>query len=63
MKNLAWVWAFILMLASWARAETVMINRVGKLPLNGEVDQHGNITINLEPGQAGGKPLLGKIDR
>jgi hypothetical protein len=63
MKKLTWVLALILTLASWARAETVIINRVGKLPLTGEVDQHGNITINPEPGQPGGKPLLGKIDR
>ncbi len=62
-KKLVWVLACILILASWAKAETVIINRVGKTPLTGEVDQHGNITINPEPGQPGGKPLLGKIER
>jgi hypothetical protein len=63
MKRLAWALAFILILASWAGAETVIINRVGKLPLTGEVYQHGNITINPEPGKPEGKPQLGKIER
>jgi hypothetical protein len=63
MKKLAWAVAFILVLAPWAGAETVIINRVGKLPLIAEIDQHGNITINPEPGQPEGKPQLGKIDR
>jgi hypothetical protein len=63
MEKLALALVFILILASSANAETVIINRVGKLPLTGEVDQHGNITINPEPGQPKGKPQLGKIDR
>jgi hypothetical protein len=65
MKNLALalVFVFILMLVSAANAETVIINRVGNTPLTGEVDRHGNITINPEPGQPSGKPQIGRIDR
>jgi hypothetical protein len=63
MKKLALPLLFTIILASAANAETVIINRVGKPPLTGEVDQHGNIVINPEPGLPSGKTQIGRIDR
>ncbi len=63
MKRLRLTLFLTLALVASVKAETVIINRVGKLPLTGEVDRHGNITIHPEPGKPSGKPLLGKIER